>query len=177
MTVNLLRHWESTFNKLWLIQWHSKESVLTDKWRKEVYNLVKIIKWKFFDNVIISDLPRTKETFDIICPYILFENCIYTPNIREQWQWLFEWKPYSDKDFILLKKHEYKEDEIYEEIASKYLVETINNFKTRINNFFWTVDFNKKNLCITHWWVIELFYKWQNAINWNIYLLNKFLWV
>lgn len=176
MTIAMLRHWKSTFNEMWLIQWHSQESILTEEWKTEIINLVPLIKNKIFDCIYISDLRRSIESWEILSEHIITKQILITPSLREQWQWLFEWKPYYDADFQKLKRHESKDDEIYNELIGKYWSEHINNFKRRINDFFKAIDYDKNVLCITHWWVISLKVKGTKIDNGNIYTINNILW-
>lgn len=173
MKINMLRHWESTFNKMWLIQWHSQESVLTELWRQQIEKLSSVIINKVFYCVYVSDLKRTIETWDILSEYIEVDKIIVTSWLREQWQWLFEWMPYSYNDFQTLKQHELINDEVYRDLCDKYKTETIISFKERIENFFQSIPINKEILLITHGWVIWLKIKEIKTENAKIYLINN----
>ena len=173
MTINMLRHWESTFNKMWLIQWHSEKSVLTELWKKQIRKVTSLISHKIFDCVYYSDLKRTIQSWDILSEYIITEKIIKAPDLREQNQWLFEWMPYNNKDFQTLKQHEQLNDKIYKYLISKYKAETFISFKERVEKFLKTIPDNKEILLITHGWVIWLKNKETNTENWKIYLINN----
>lgn len=169
----LIRHWESSFNKKWLIQWHSQNSVLTEKWKTQIIELIPIIKNLVFDIVYVSDLNRAKESWNILSPHIDVENIIYTSQLREQAQWLFEWLSYTNNDFQTLKEHENLNDYTYKQLVEKYQIESKTMFQNRINAFFNSIDENKNILCITHWWIIESKIGNEEIKNGKIYILNK----
>lgn len=158
MPISMIRHGESTFNSLWLVQWHSEKSILTERWKEQVFALGKKVKGMVFENVYVSDLIRAKQTWEILSKYICTENIIFSPELREQWQGMFEWKPYDSPDFQRMKYHETLRDATYDSLCRKYHAEMIQDFEQRVQSFLdMLMNQRKQILCITHGGVIGLY--------------------
>jgi broad specificity phosphatase PhoE len=61
----LLRHGQSTWNQLHLIQGQNDEAVLTEKGRDQARDAAATLREHRFDAIISSDLTRTRETAEI----------------------------------------------------------------------------------------------------------------
>ena len=71
--VTLVRHGQSTWNELSLIQGQNDDAVLTPRGQSEAISVGESLKSQGFTHVITSDLRRTRETADIIATALELE--------------------------------------------------------------------------------------------------------
>ncbi len=64
--VTLLRHGQSTWNELSLIQGQNDDAVLTERGQREALSVGESLKSLGFTHVVTSDLQRARQTADII---------------------------------------------------------------------------------------------------------------
>jgi broad specificity phosphatase PhoE len=91
MRLYIVRHGESEGNALGNLQGHAPTS-LTDNGRQQAEKLAKRLKDENIDVILSSDLPRAKETTDIIAKYHKVP-VHYTIDLRERNYGLWEGKP------------------------------------------------------------------------------------
>jgi broad specificity phosphatase PhoE len=70
LPLRLVRHGETNWNALHLIQGHDDTSRLTDKGRRQAYEVAHTLLSEDFDLIVASDLSRAAETASIIAGII-----------------------------------------------------------------------------------------------------------
>jgi probable phosphoglycerate mutase len=65
-SITLVRHGESTWNELGLIQGHNDLAQLTDEGRDQARAVAETLKSLGFDRLVTSDLARARQTAEII---------------------------------------------------------------------------------------------------------------
>jgi broad specificity phosphatase PhoE len=79
----LLRHGETTWNRLGIVQGHDDGATLTDKGRQQVRQVLDELRDERVDQVISSDLNRALETAEIVARALGLPHSV-DPAIRER---------------------------------------------------------------------------------------------
>ncbi|MHB1209575.1 MAG: histidine phosphatase family protein [Acidimicrobiales bacterium] len=79
----LVRHGQSSWNELRLVQGQNDEARLTDKGRDQALRAAKELRAQHFDRIVSSDLTRTRETAQIIAEVLGLEIDLDT-DLRER---------------------------------------------------------------------------------------------
>ena len=67
MKITAVRHAHTTYNRWWRLNGNPKIPVkLSSKGRKQAHDLAEKLKSEQFDHIVVSQMPRTRETADII---------------------------------------------------------------------------------------------------------------
>jgi broad specificity phosphatase PhoE len=96
--VTLVRHGESTWNELALVQGQNDDARLTEEGRAQALDAATSLIDEPFDAIISSDLTRAFETAAIIARELGLE-VVVTPGLRERSFGVFEGRPQSELDW------------------------------------------------------------------------------
>jgi probable phosphoglycerate mutase len=79
----LVRHGESTWNELRLVQGHNDEAGLTDHGRQQAADVGQELRSRAFDRIVSSDLRRATETAAVLAE-VLDLIVVTEPSLRER---------------------------------------------------------------------------------------------
>jgi 2,3-bisphosphoglycerate-dependent phosphoglycerate mutase len=148
-SIVLLRHGQSTWNQLHLIQGQNDEAVLTEKGREQARLAAATFEEHRFDVIISSDLTRTLETAQIAGEELGL-SIELAPELRERSYGVLEGRPASEMTVAESGISGYR---VVDEDASPLEGETLRQLLQRAGNFMEQVRANRAGqrlLLVTH---------------------------
>jgi broad specificity phosphatase PhoE len=105
-TIYLLRHPESTFNRLGLVQGHSFGAVPTEAGLVQAQSMLRYLESRapLFEKIFSSDLPRASVPAEVLLPRSKAVSVEKTPLLREVGWGCLEGKPYSCGEWRLVEE-------------------------------------------------------------------------
>ncbi len=150
-----VRHWETDNNKYLIVNGWNDDVDLNDRWIEQAHETWVILwkNWYKIDKIISSPLLRAKHTANILQSYVWFKwDREIKDGFKEMDYWKFKWMSLtkiSDEYWLVDNNHDIR---IY--IFNNWW-ETIEEFKSRINNAYLEIESENKwknVLLIWHAW-------------------------
>jgi broad specificity phosphatase PhoE len=152
----LVRHGESTWNALRLVQGQDDRAILTPHGRDQATDVALELSSRRFDLIVSSDLQRARETATVIAEILDLE-VLYERSLRERSFGAAEGRPLDE---LTEQTVGIKDGVVTNECVSPDGGETLREFRSRVGAFFdlrqrrWP---NERLLVVTHGGTIRAF--------------------